>query len=78
MIARARGHAHEREVVRSGDRGDDPLRAIPTGHPDHIRATSDRILGKRAQIIPGSEQDRLDAPTYALTLEVEPLDLAAP
>ena len=78
MIPRARGHAHEREVVRSRDRGDDGLRAVPAGHPDHVRAAGNGILGKRAQIIPGSEQDRLDAPTCTFTLEVEPLDLAAP
>lgn len=59
--ARARGHAREGQAVRGGRVGDDRHRAVAASHPEGVRAAVDGVCHERREVLPGLEDDRVDA-----------------
>ncbi|MDN5748938.1 MAG: hypothetical protein L0H64_10565 [Pseudonocardia sp.] len=43
---------HERDVVAPCHVGDQRLRAVPAGHPDHVGAAGHGLLGELLQVVP--------------------------
>ena len=64
------------KVVLHRDLCNERLRAVASGHADHVCGPR-RLLRERAQIVALLQHDRLDASPARLVDEVEPLDLAA-
>ena len=54
------GDTDVRDLVPHCHRRDQGLRAVTTGHPDHVRAVGDGLLGELGQIVAWTEQQRLD------------------
>jgi hypothetical protein len=75
MVAGARGDTDERDVVCRGGAGHQRLRAVPSGHAEHVRATGHGLLGKPPRVVPRLQDDRIDAPAAGLLRQPEPLDL---
>ena len=48
-------------VVPARDRGDQRLGAVAAGHPDHVGAAGDRVLGELQQVVAGRQHHGLDA-----------------
>jgi hypothetical protein len=71
------GHAHVRDAVPGGDGRDQRLGAIAARHADHIGAPRDSVLRQLQQVIPGLQDDRLDAPLPAFLRQPESLGLPA-
>jgi hypothetical protein len=53
VVAGAGGHAHEPDAAGRGHPGDQRLRAVPPGHPDHVGPAGHGPLGQLAQVVPG-------------------------
>ena len=62
-------------VVPAGDVGDQGLRPVAPGHPDHVGARGDGLLGERREVVTALQDHRLDPPPPGLVLQVEPGDL---
>ena len=60
VVARPGGHADVRQPVLHRDLRHERLRAVPAGHPDHVRRACG-LVGQRPQVVTGLEQHRLDA-----------------
>ena len=78
MVPRAGGDDHHGDAVSSGDARHQRLRAISAGHADHVGASLDGSLRELEQIVPGTQDHRLDPPLPAFILQVEALGLPAP
>jgi hypothetical protein len=78
MVAGARGDADECHSVIGGHAGHQRLRAVSTGHADHVGTAGDGLLGQSTQVVARCQHDRLDASPLRLLDEVESLHLAAP
>lgn len=80
MVAGAGGHAHEGELVRGRDRGDESLRAIADGHPQRVRAAGDGLTGKLDEVVAGLHDRRLDTTRPRVVGERDPrrLTVAGP
>jgi hypothetical protein len=77
VVAGTGRHADERDVMPPGDVRDQSLRAVAAGHPDHVRASGDGLLGERSQVVPALQHHRRHTPASCLLLQAEPLDLPA-
>ena len=69
VVARARGHAAERQGVRARRGGDQRHRTVATGHAERVCAAVDRVTDHRGQILTTREHDRLDAEISRALLE---------
>ncbi len=76
VVPRPRRDADVGQVVLHGDLGYQRLRAVASGHADHVGGPG-RLDGERAQIVASLQDDRFDASPARLVHEVEPLDLPA-
>ena len=74
MVSRPGRHTHERDVVLHRDPGDEGLRAVPAGHPDHV-GRAGGLPCQRQQIVTRPEQHRVDTSPLRLQDELEPLHL---
>jgi hypothetical protein len=61
MVARSRGYADERQLLRAGGGSDDRQRAIAPGHPERIRAAGHGLIDQAPQVPAAAELDDLDA-----------------
>ena len=76
VVSRPGGHTHERDVVLHRDLGDEGLRAVAAGHPDHV-GRAGGLPCQRQQIVTRPEQHRFDTSPLRLQDELEPLHLPA-
>ena len=60
VVAGAGRHAGVGQREFGGDRGDDRLRAVPTGHRESVGAARDRAADQGLEIVPALQLDRLD------------------
>jgi hypothetical protein len=60
VVARPRGDADERKLVRGSDRGHDSERPITTSHSEGICTAADRSLSERCQVLARGQDDNLD------------------
>jgi len=78
VVSGPRGHADERDVVSHGHAGHEGLRTVPAGHPNHIGAPGDGILGQPHQVVSLAQHDGLDAPFARFLNQSEALHLSVP
>jgi len=67
--------AHIGQVVLGGDRRHSRLGPVAAGHPDHLGAPVHRRSSQRSDVLPGPDQQRLDAPIPAEAEEFPPTRL---
>jgi hypothetical protein len=60
VVARPRGNAHERELVRGGRSGYDGQGAITPSHTEGICAAGYRCLSERCQVVARGQDDNFD------------------
>ena len=59
-----------------GHAGHQRLRAVSTGHADHVGSAGDGLLGQSTQVVARRQHDRLDASPLCVLDEVKSLHLA--
>jgi hypothetical protein len=76
VVSRAGWDDHKRDAVPGGTAGDDGLGAVAAGHPNHISAAINRILGQTQQVVTAIEDDRFDPMASARSCQVISLRFA--
>ena len=77
VVAGAGRDAHQGHVGGHGDRGNQRLRTVASGHPDDIGPPGDGVPCQIEEVRAGFEHDRLDPPSAAFAGQVVYLGLAA-
>ena len=76
VVAGAGRDADVRDAPGAGDRGHHRLRAVSSGHADHVGAVRDRLLHQLSQVSARFELDGVDAAAGRLRREADPTGLA--